>query len=179
MDPQTFRETLERARQGDPRATAELMRTYGPGVRQVARARLKPFARRHVDSEDVQQSVFRRFFRRLFNGPPPRFDGPEHLANYLARATVNRTKDQHKQIMRAERGRVELLPEEFAELPVRLPETPARWQEVLDVMTPEERQIAQWRAEEYTWQEIAAKLGQPLSGVYQRFMRRLGALLGA
>jgi RNA polymerase sigma factor (sigma-70 family) len=53
----TFRDLIERARQGDQHALAGLVGRYEPEVRMVARLRLGAALRPHLDSIDLVQSV--------------------------------------------------------------------------------------------------------------------------
>ena len=56
---QGFGPLLERTRQGDKEALAEIARTYESEVRIMARVRLGPALRPYLDSMDLVQSVHR------------------------------------------------------------------------------------------------------------------------
>lgn len=68
-EPPPLSELLQRVCAGDERAAADLLVRFGPAVRAVIRTYLTdPKLRRHFDSEDVAQSVFRSFFVRAIAG---------------------------------------------------------------------------------------------------------------
>ncbi|WP_422927790.1 RNA polymerase sigma factor [Singulisphaera sp. PoT] len=54
-----FTDLIERARDGDDQALAELAKRYEPEVRVAARVLLGPLLRPHVDSMDLVQSIHR------------------------------------------------------------------------------------------------------------------------
>src|SRR5262245_27640786 len=90
MDETSFRELLERARQRDQQAAAELVRRYGPALRVAVRARLGDRGlRRLLDSADVYQSVLADFFARAAGGQFE-LDRPEQLVGLLATMARNR-----------------------------------------------------------------------------------------
>jgi RNA polymerase sigma-70 factor (ECF subfamily) len=70
-----FDTLVTRARDGDSNAMTELVRRYEPEVRTVARLRLGPALRPHLDTMDLVQSVHRSLLiglrdkRFAFNGP--------------------------------------------------------------------------------------------------------------
>lgn len=65
----TLHDLLERVREGDSEAATTLVRQYEPELRRFIRYRLSDMRlRRFVDSVDVSQSVFARFFVCLAEG---------------------------------------------------------------------------------------------------------------
>lgn len=66
MNDPEFSALVERVRNGDEAAAAELVRLYEPEIRRFIRFRLtSPRVRRFVDSFDICQSVLGRFFHYL------------------------------------------------------------------------------------------------------------------
>jgi RNA polymerase sigma-70 factor (ECF subfamily) len=68
MDEPSDRELLERFRSGEQFAATALYFRYAPRLLALARARCSPGLAHRLDSEDIVQSVFRRFFRRARSG---------------------------------------------------------------------------------------------------------------
>jgi RNA polymerase sigma-70 factor (ECF subfamily) len=62
------RELLERFQNGDQFAATALYVRYAPRLLALARSRCSPGLAHRLDSEDIVQSVFRRFFRRAKSG---------------------------------------------------------------------------------------------------------------
>jgi RNA polymerase sigma-70 factor (ECF subfamily) len=67
-DEPSDRELLERFRQGEQFAATALYFRYAPRLLALAQARCSPGLAHRLDSEDIVQSVFRRFFRRAKSG---------------------------------------------------------------------------------------------------------------
>lgn len=65
---------MSRYRRGDDDAATELYLRYANRLRALATARTSEELKQRVDSEDVVQSVFRTFFRRVSKG---QYDVPE------------------------------------------------------------------------------------------------------
>jgi RNA polymerase sigma-70 factor (ECF subfamily) len=61
-------ELLERFRRGEQFAATALYVRYAPRLLALARSRCSPGLAHRLDSEDIVQSVFRRFFRRAKKG---------------------------------------------------------------------------------------------------------------
>jgi len=88
-DDEGFGKLLGRVRLGDESASAELVRLYEPEVRRFVRYRLNaPRLRRLLDSADICQSVFAKFFVRLAEG---KFDlqSPRQLQQLLVTMAAN------------------------------------------------------------------------------------------
>jgi len=62
------RELLERFRKGEQLAATALYLRYAPRLLALAESRRSPGLAHRLDSEDIVQSVFRRFFRRARKG---------------------------------------------------------------------------------------------------------------
>jgi RNA polymerase sigma-70 factor (ECF subfamily) len=91
----SFSDLVQRARNGDARAAAELVRRYEPAIRRAVRFRLTDAGlRRLLDSTDICQSVFGSFFIRLAAGQYD-IEKAEDLLNLLV------TMAQHKMTSQA------------------------------------------------------------------------------
>jgi RNA polymerase sigma-70 factor (ECF subfamily) len=89
----TFRSFAVRLTAGEDHAAADLVARYSARLVALARQGLSPALRAKCDPEDVLQSVFRTFFRRLGTGDVDLRDW-ESLAGLLALLTVR--KCQHR-----------------------------------------------------------------------------------
>jgi RNA polymerase sigma-70 factor (ECF subfamily) len=67
-DEPSDRELLERFRRGEQYAATALYVRYAPRLLALAESRRSAGLARRLDSEDIVQSVFRRFFRRARSG---------------------------------------------------------------------------------------------------------------
>jgi RNA polymerase sigma-70 factor (ECF subfamily) len=67
-DERSDHELLERFRSGDEQAATALYVRYAPRLLALAASRCSPDLARRLDSEDIVQSVFGRFFRRARSG---------------------------------------------------------------------------------------------------------------
>ena len=94
-DP-SFLDLLKRVRLGDQDASSELVRLYENEVRRFIRYRLNsPRLRRFLDSLDVCQSVFAKFFVHMSDGD---FDlrDPKQLQQLLLKMANNRLLDHYR-----------------------------------------------------------------------------------
>ena len=64
----TFPQLLARVREGDEDAAAVIFRRFVDQLIAKAHRHLSPAVRRKADAEDVVQSVYRTFFRRMHDG---------------------------------------------------------------------------------------------------------------
>jgi RNA polymerase sigma-70 factor (ECF subfamily) len=184
-----FAELLRRVRRGDPDAAEELWRRFEPLLRREARLRLRdPRLRRRFDESDVCQSVMASFFVRAAAGQFE-LDSPEQLQHLLLRMGRNKLATharRHEAECRDVR-RAEHLPENHAEpaSPDPSPSQTVAWREVLqqfrDRLDPEERQLADLRAQGVAWADIVAQLGGTPDGrrvQLNRAIARVSAALG-
>lgn len=158
---------IRRVRAGHPDAAEALWRLYEPYLRRELRLRLRdPRLRRLFDETDVCPSVMASFFVRAAAGEF-QLDGPDQLRGLVVRMGRHKLADQARRhrAQRRDCRRVEQLPEEGDVLPGAGP-SPSRtvaWRDLLqqfrDRLTPEERQLADLRAQGRSWPEIAAVVG--------------------
>jgi RNA polymerase sigma factor (sigma-70 family) len=96
--PYTFKDLMEKVRQGSPEASRELYDRYGHHILHVVRRRLHSRLRSKFDSLDFVQDVWASFFAATAATPASgnaaeggqRFESPSALAAFLA--TVARNK---------------------------------------------------------------------------------------
>jgi RNA polymerase sigma-70 factor (ECF subfamily) len=180
-DDSTFAEFLRRVRAGDEQAAAELVRRYESAVRVEVRMRLADSRlRRVVDSMDLCQSVLASFFVRAAAGQyqPER---PEQLVRllvtiarnkvaYQARRQQARRRDQRRDVGLDTPGRE---PAGTDPSPSRVASGRELLAELRRRLTPDERRVADLRAEGRQWNEIATALG----GTAQARRRQLSRAL--
>jgi RNA polymerase sigma-70 factor (ECF subfamily) len=183
-----FRSLICRVRQGDEEAAAELVRLYEPTIRRVARIRLgDAHLRRVLDSIDISQSVFTSFFTRTALGLYE-LERPEQMLKLLwamcrkkvvnhARAEGAARRDYRRQ---ADGAELDTVPAATA--------SPSRYlgaRELLEELRrrlPEpERYLAEQRAQDRAWDDIAREQGaspdalrKKLSRAVSRVARDLG-----
>ena len=168
--PQTreeFGEFVLRIRRGDAEAAEELVRRYEPLIRREVRLRLEDRRLcRLFDSLDVCQSVLASFFVRAAAG---QFDlrSPAQLVKLLAEmarhklaSAARREYSQRRDTRRVLRGGGLASRAEGRERnPVEIVAGRDFVQRFRAALSPEERQLAEWRSEGVAWSEIASRLG--------------------
>ena len=179
---------LSTLKSGDRAAAGELWVRYFRRLVGLARSRLRSAPRRQADEEDVALSAFDSFYRRAEAGRFPRLEDRDDLWQVLFVITVRKVIDLVEHEGRPSQGasRVRSL-SDLAEFDVeRLigPEpTPAlaaeleeQYRRRLDRLGPGElRDVALWKLEGYSNEEVAAKLGCVVQTV-ERKLRRIRGL---
>jgi RNA polymerase sigma-70 factor (ECF subfamily) len=175
-----FTELLQRVRAGDQEAAREFVLEYEPEIRRAARLRLTdPKLRRIVDSIDICQSVFGRFFRNLTEGAFE-LERPEQLLVLLTTMTKNRVIDEHRRQTAAKRASVDAMdvqsPEQLVDESPG-PRTAAAARELLDKvrarMTADELNISDRRSAGQSWEEISAELNESAESIRKRLERAI------
>lgn len=179
-DDTSFTELFFRVRGGDEQAAAELIRRYEPALRKAIRGRLKdPALRRVMDSMDVSQSVMSNFFVRAAAG---QFDlkNPKQMIALLATMARNKVTNLALKERAARRGgrgaRVKLSdvqPAAREPTPSQIVAGEELLREFRDRLTDEERYLAEQRALERSWAEIAAEVGGEPDALRIRFGRAI------
>ena len=180
-DSETFDDLINRIRQGDGEAAAELVRRYEPELRVLARVRLTdPSLRRVVDSMDICQSIMANFFVRVAAG---QFDleTPEQLLGLLATMVRNKATDRvrreqrdRRDVRRVAKTSVEELGlQESQKTPGSMVAHKELLQLVRDQMSQEENEIAVHRLNGCSWEEIAQQMGGTAEAIRKRFARAI------
>src|SRR5262245_41519152 len=176
-----FQDLIRRVRAGEADAAAELVRSYEPAIRRVVRLRLNDTRlRRAFDSMDVCQSVLATFFVRAALGQYD-LDSPEQLLKLLAQVARHKLADQVRREQAGRRDFPRLADDSRAGEGVAAPgaspsEQVARGellQEVRRRLSPEERELAELRAEGRDWAAIAADKGEGAEALRKRLARGL------
>ncbi len=184
-----FRALVQRVREGDETAAAELVQHYETAIRRAVRKRLSdPQLGRVFDSMDICQSVLASFFVRLGAG---QFDleEPDQLLKLLATMARNKLYDQIRK-QQAERRNVrrqEATPDALDAVaaaessPSQIAVGKELLQAAQQLLSPQERYLAEQRGLGRDWAALAAELGgQPdalrmqLARALDRVARQLG-----
>ena len=172
---------IRRIRSGDEAAARELIQQYEQELRIIARVRLHdPRMRRILDSMDVCQSILANFFARAAIG---QFDleSPQDLMNLLATMVRNKITDyaraQNAQRRGAERSNSQNIDTLDLAGNDETPSTIVSNRELLEIvhelLSQEERAIAELRRDGQTWDAISARIGQPAETLKKRFSRAI------
>jgi|SRR5579875_761342 RNA polymerase sigma factor (sigma-70 family) len=181
-DPQTL---LSLLRAGDEKAAQQVFDAYVDSLLRLARKRLNQRLARRVDPEDIVQSVFRTFFRRVKAGKLVLAE-QDDLGKLLTRITVRKALRQvarHTAIKRdcALEDNTSA-PGDLAELPAAQPsaEVVVAFLDLLEhffaSLRPQDRQVLEMRLEGYGTLEIAHKLGTSDRHV-RRVLERIRAVV--
>lgn len=174
-----FEELMSRTRSGDQAAARKLVELYEPEIRRAARVRLTdPRLRRVVDSIDICQSVFGRFFRTA-SSDAFEMEKPEQLLALLVTMTRNRVIDEHRR-QTAQKRKTEgesAVPESDIVDAGAGPRSVTIAKELVDEvrrrLSPEELAIADLRTAGKSWQEISDELNLPADTLRKRLERAL------
>lgn len=192
-DPSTFEENpfvayVARLRTGDEQALEELVERYAPVIRLEARMRLRSAHLRAVlDSMDICQSVLKSFFLRAAAGQFD-IDRPEDLRRLLVKMACNKSLEAARKEYaekRDARRSVALGDEAHQVAGDEDPVGEVEWQELLlrgrQMLSPDERRIAEGRSAGQSWEELAATIGgtpDRLRMQLARAQERVAAALG-
>lgn len=176
-----YAEFILRIRQGDEQAAAELVRRFEPEIRLEVRGWLRlrnPALRRVFDSMDICQSVLASFFARAALGDFD-LDEPPQLIRLLVGMARNKVAEQarHHQRQRRDVRRVGDggLENETAAASEQSPSRLASGRELLqkfrELLSDEERSIADLRARGSDWAAVATELGGSPDGRRKQLAR--------
>jgi RNA polymerase sigma-70 factor (ECF subfamily) len=179
-DDNVFTDLIRRLRAGDPHAAEELVREYEPAIRLEVHCRLRdPRLRRTFDSLDVCQSVLASFFVRAAAGAYD-LEQPDQLRKLLVGMARKKLLFQVRK-QRAQRRDVRRLePITRADAAAVADPGPSRQCGARDLLhslqqrlSPEERQLAELRAQGREWPDIAAQVGGTPSGRRKQLTRAI------
>jgi RNA polymerase sigma-70 factor (ECF subfamily) len=185
LDDQEFKQLMQLTRKGNREAARRLVELYEPEIRRAARLRMTdPKLRRIVDSMDICQSVFGKFFRSATEGEL-QLESPEQLMGLLVTMTRNRVVDEHRKQNRKKRnsGEAPILAESYMLVEDSPgPKTAFALKELLaqvrSKFSADELEIADRRNAGMTWEEIAAELDESGEVLRKRLERALQRVRG-
>jgi RNA polymerase sigma-70 factor (ECF subfamily) len=164
-NPQTL---LTLLRRGDQQAAQQVFDAYVNSLLKLARKRIGQRLARRVDPEDIVQSVFRTFFRRVKEGQL-RIAEEGDLGKMLTCIT---TRESLRQVARHKAAKRDCTREGDPDAPRALAELPAAepspeiavafldlLEHYLASLRPQDRRILELRLEDYGTLEIARILG--------------------
>jgi RNA polymerase sigma factor (sigma-70 family) len=185
MDQQEFEAFLVALRRWDEPAVRKLVQLAEPGIKQMIQARLKSSGLARVaDADDVSQSVFFRFLNHAHAGDFT-LETLEQLQKLRTTMALNRLRDLGRKGRAAPRGRLGDPSglEGRADAATQVKDegsTPSQHvaveellQELRRRLSKKAAQIHQWRAQGWTWVEIAEILNEPPQAVRVRFAREI------
>ena len=172
-------ELMRRLQEGDPEAAAELVAEYEPEIRRYIRVRMSsPQMRRFVESVDIAQSVFAKFFVDM-QGAGKQPETPQQLRKLLITMARNRICDQVRHHKAAKRdiernegndAAIESL-EDAEPSPGEALVTKETLEAVRSHMSGEELNLVNARLEGQSWAEIASERGITPEAARKRFTR--------
>jgi RNA polymerase sigma-70 factor (ECF subfamily) len=188
LDPADYTAFVRRVRAGDQDAAAELVRRYEPEIRLLVRTWLRlrdPRLRRVFDSMDVCQSVLASFFVRAAVGAYD-LDEPQQLVQLLVGMARHKLSEhvKHHQRQRRDVRRVDAAAGESeptatgGDSPSQLVAGRELLQEFYKRLSPEERRLADLRAQGHDWAAIAAELGGTAEGRRKQLTRAVTRIEG-
>lgn len=172
---------LLRIRSGQADAATDLYRRYARRIRALAQKQIGAKLGGRLEPEEIVQSVFRTFFRRLTEGHYEVPAGEEIWGLFLVIALNKvRTAARFHSAACRDVGRTESLPEHAVGLPASEDDDLAALQQVvaelLDRLPESHRAVVSLRIEGFTVSEISQKTGisrRTTERVLQRFRKRL------
>jgi RNA polymerase sigma-70 factor (ECF subfamily) len=163
--PEPFAVLLDRLSHGDLQAAQQLMVTYEPYLRAVARRRLSPALRPKLDSIDVVQSVWVHVLRHV-GAHGWHIRTAAHLRAFLVQVTCQRLTDRfrHYRVALEKEHPLASLgagdqPLSPRPRPSELAQVGELWQRMLALSPPAHHQLLLLRREGFSLEEIAAQTG--------------------
>ncbi len=176
---------LQQAQDGDEYARQQIWVRYYERLIRLARSRIAAGNTRVSDEEDVVVGAFDAFFRALGDGKFPELGDREGIWRLLVVIADNKANDLHRYQNRQKRGGGQIRGhsaflkaggdgDHFDQIPDPAPDFAdslcLTCNELLIRLKPELRQIAIWKMEGYTNQEIADELGCVEESVRRKVM---------
>lgn len=177
----SFLDLIGLVRRGDEAAAAELVRRYEPAIRRAIKMQMRDHRlRRVLDSVDICQSVLASFFMRAALGQFE-LEQPDQLLKLLTVMARNKlaSKARRSELTRREYRAVEddSAAKEPLAAPDPSPSQTAAGRDLLEAvrrrLDPEERWLAEQRAQGREWAEIAAERGSSPDALRKKLSRAL------
>ena len=181
-----FTELVQRLYDGDARAAEQIVREHEPEVRRIVRSRLRdPRLRRILDSVDVCQSVFGRFFLQVSMGKFE-LNSPQDLVKLLTRMTTNKIIDKHRsessqrRLIESQQNEIVGSENAVSRTEAVSPSAGIIYEELMQLatekLTKRELEISKLRNRGLTWLEVSRELGESPQALRKRFERACGRL---
>lgn len=177
----SFSEVIRGVRAGDPDAVRDLVRAYEPYLRRTFRRRLANTPlQAAADSADLCQSVLGAFLIRFVAGALE-----VHTQDDLLKLLLGIARKKFARLRRREgadrrdRGRTAALgsdpnlPDARAEDPSVVLTRDELLRDVRRRMADGERELFELRRAGYSWDEIAARVGEPAARLRKRYSRAI------
>ena len=174
MDPSSVTQWIDGFKEGDPDAAAKIWRRYGGSLLSLARRKLGGTRKRVSDEEDIAMIAFEHFCLGVQQGRFAKLENRDDLWHLLVMLTKRRSLDQmRRETRRHERGESVFLtsstPHPERRDPANLPDEALppeiavqaieECSRLLEHLQDEPlRQIACWKMEGFTNDEIAERL---------------------
>lgn len=170
---------IQGLRSGDPQILQEFWTRYEGPLERIAERNLAAGMRRRFGAEDVVQSVCRTFFRRMQGGEFQLSDS-EGLWRLLCAITLTKVREKVRYHQRARRGlQNEVPPPDSDSVAAFVPEAAdprpdeaAEFTDLLETvlasLDAEERQLLEFKLQDFTHEEVAERMG-----CSERTVRRL------
>lgn len=179
----SFRELMNRVRDGSEDAAWELVNQYGEAIRRAVRRVLNERMRSKFDSLDFVQIVWNSLFR--VRDKLDRFDRPEELTAYLVAMAQNKVGMEVRRRLMTQKYNIrheESLDQHQAKggsdiasqqpAPIDVAIARERWDRLLQDQPQHYRQIIHLRLQGYTYQSIAEAVHLDECTV-RRFLKKL------
>jgi RNA polymerase sigma factor (sigma-70 family) len=170
-DDEAWPRLIKGLRDGDPVVVRDFCNQYGEALHRLADKHLAEGIRRRVGPEDVVQSACRTFLRRAQGGEFQLADS-ESLWAILCAITLTKVREQARFHLRQKRGLNREVPIDSAPAdkpgwdlvdPNPTPDQAAalaeQLEQVLATLNEEERQLVDLKLQEFTNDEVAARMG--------------------
>ena len=177
---QDFPLIVERVRAGDEAAAAELVRAFEPEVRRFIRFRLtSPDLRRFLDSLDISQSVFSKFFVEFQEGRIE-VESPAQLRGLLLTMARNKLFDRARRERAGKRDSRRVDGNAHREAMDAVDSTLSASSQlaarelleaVMERLSDEERELLEQRLSGHGWNELAATFGATGDALRKRVTR--------
>lgn len=183
---------IDGLRTGDEQIAREFWNEYGPLLHRLTDRRLAEALRRRVEPEDVVQSAFRTFLRRVRVGQF-HLEDRDDLWRLLCTITLNKLRWQTrfhlaaKRSLKQEDGAVhgapideEGSPEAPGPTPAEAAEFSDQFRQLLSTLDEEEQQLVELKLQDYTNHEVAKQMRcseRTVRRILQRVKDRLARAL--
>ena len=169
LDPEKYQSLLKSIREGSDEAAQELVNEYGSYIERTIRKRLSQSVRSKFDTTDFSQAVWMSFFAHF--SVVTRIETPEALIAFLSQMARNKVIDESRRRLMTKKNNVNKekpFEDENAtafQQPSSKDPTPSEnliahelWEELIENLSPRDKQILELRIQGKTQLEIAEEV---------------------